>query len=142
VITATVREVPTIKEGVTFQVHAPDISDWVEIRHCEDRKNGNLYTAYDISQDAQPRIGMLRYLRDFPHPGCISITTMGVRHSHQRRGVGSALLERLRADNPDWHIDPGVTTETGLSFARHILEHEPEAPKALMPNYVEKTVGY
>ena len=136
------RKVPTVKEGRDFWVRAADVSDWVEIRHVEDRRNGNLYSAYDISLESQPVIGTLQYIRDFPQLGCVSIRQMGVRPDYQRKGVASALLERFRADNPDYKIDPGVTTEIGLSFTRHILAHEPEAPRALMPNYVEKTVGY
>jgi len=130
------REVKT-PQG-SFFVNAPDVSDWTKIIHIEDKK-GNKYEIYDDSGDL---IGALEYLRDRPLPRWLTIINMGVVAEHQHKGVGKALLQQMRIDHPDYYVDPGVTTEAGLAFCRHVLATEPEAEKAKAPTYQEKSVGY
>ena len=72
----------------------------------------------------------------------LTIVKISIRQDYQGRGAAKALLERLRADWPDYQIDPGVTTEMGQVFTRYILATEPEAQIALARTYEGKTVGY
>lgn len=133
------REV-SAHDGSVFKVNAADTSDWIEISHTEDRRNGDLYTAH-AKDDPHP-IGTLQYLKGFPEPHTLTIRRIDVRVGYQRKGVATALLEALRVDHPDWKVDPGVTTEMGLTLTRAILDKEPEALVALAPTYEGKTVGY
>lgn len=133
------REV-SAKDGSSFQVAAADLSDWTTITHEENRRDGDLYTIW-ANDDPHP-IGSLQYLKGFPEPMTLTIRDIGVRPEYQRRGVATALLEKLRADWPEYKVDPGVTTEMGLRFTRHILATEPEGPIALARTYEGKTVGY
>ena len=125
------REVTTATG--TFKTHAPDIPDWLEIRHFYDHE-GERYNAYDRGS----LVGEFKFTRD---PDLIRSRGLGVAREYQRRGVASALLERFRVDNPDARVEIWVTTEMGAAFIRKALEREPEV-RAALPTYVERSVGY
>lgn len=132
------REVAA-SDGTTFRVvTAPDVSSWVTFSLTHDRRNGDVYHAHADGKV----VGELRFFRGFPAPRALGIQHMGVDPDYQRRGVGSALIQQLYADNPGWTIDPGTTTEQGLAFARRLLAVEPTARAQVYPHYVEKTTGY
>lgn len=138
-VTDEMREV-SAADGTTFKVVTADISDWTEITHTEDKRNGDLYLLFEKG-NPNP-IGSLQYLKGFPAPKTLTIRKIDVLQAHQGKGVASAMLQRLRSDWPDYLIDPGVTTEMGQAFTRRILNKEPEAQIALAPTYEGKTVGY
>lgn len=131
----------TAADGTSFTVnndHPVRCLQWATIELVHDKREGDVYRALDGDKIA----GELRFIRDFPKPGTITIRTIGVVPEYQRRGVAGTLLERLGADNPDWNIDPGTITAAGQAFAHYVLATEPRAREKLYPYYEEKTTGY
>lgn len=63
--------------------------------------------------DAGLRVGRVFFRR---LPGCIEITSVETLPSHQRQGVGRALLGELESRFPHIPLDHGLLTEEGLAF--------------------------
>lgn len=122
------------RDGTTFQV-AHDEIPYV-IHHRQDFNRGHNYSAYD----GPKVVGFLRYIKNFPAHGIISIHELEVDEEYRELGIATSLLTRLHADNPDDKIDPGHPGEDGLDYIRQIWESEPEvaATAHLYPEVAEQ----